>query len=102
RMRSMGWALPADDGGTPGRRGLIGATYVRALNEKPDSHASPSSIQERRTRTSFSVSRAPSGGIRSSGASLVTRLMSLLWADFPGTAAFFTTSASVSSDIEPL
>src|SRR3954466_1545945 len=101
-MRSIGWVRPTDDGGTDGGRGLRGATYVRALNEKPDSQASPSSIQARRVRTSFSVSRGPSGGICSSGSLLVTRLIISLDAALPGTAAFFVTSARVSSDIDPL
>src|SRR5262249_2566121 len=52
--------------------------------------------------TCLSVSRAPSGGIRSSGSELVTRLIISLAADLPGMAAFFATSARVSSDIDPL
>src|SRR5437868_5910622 len=40
--------------------------------------------------------------MRSSGSSLVTRLIISLAAALPGTAAFFATSARVSSDIDPL
>src|SRR5207237_4817912 len=63
---------------------------------------SPSSIHALRVATCLSVSRGPSGGIRSSGSVLVTRLIISLATDLPGTAAFFATVARVSSDMDPL
>jgi hypothetical protein len=77
---------------------------VAGLKVKPDSHGSPSSIHFASTATSFALSgSAFPGGMRCSGSLCVTRLMSSLSADLPGTAAFaFTSSSRVSNEMPPL